>query len=297
MKKLSLIAFLFSIVILSWCGKIDQKKEISPDVWSYYLSWWTTQELIDNTPDCIPEKLVDIQMLDMDNLVKNCTTKNSKWVDAAWGWWLIYQYKIINNQILAYDQWWDPHDSTVCKIKAKDSDYYEFYFNPESNRLISSPDALTWDFGTWWYAVIQKVIWKWFVDEIASSASQTFNSEPEPSVQVISCSDYSCNTNKDISDMVDYWGRTDGKNYFVAWYRTSNDSKKLVYIINDKVYNPWNNKTDDLSKGKRYFAGIKDNKIIVKRIENYKIVGGIIWQDDQSKLSSEFNVETCEINL
>ena len=58
MKKLSLIVLLFSMVILSWCGKIspENKSDYSGYLWSIS----TVEEK--QIPTCSPEKLADVEI-------------------------------------------------------------------------------------------------------------------------------------------------------------------------------------------------------------------------------------------
>ena len=66
MKKISLFVFLLFTVLLAGCGKPNQQIVTTNSVPSQKL------------PICVPEKLINGPILNMDSLVKNCTEKKVK---------------------------------------------------------------------------------------------------------------------------------------------------------------------------------------------------------------------------
>jgi hypothetical protein len=80
------------------------------------------------------------------------------------------------------------------------------------------------------------------------------------------------------------YGRSDWENYFVAGYRNSHwdFEEPLYFVINDKLY----------EAGGRQFAGIKNDKIIIKKVDNIQQ-----FKEPLEPRQTTFTLETCEIDL
>ena len=261
MKKITVIALLCCCIILAGCGKATQEVKEEPTEVTAVSTW-----IVSGT--CIRENLLDVDILVMDDLVKNCTEKKKEWsfLDGLWG---VYpEYIISNNQILTtvYNNW-TPIDGSICE-------------DTEGTKYIATnPTELPW------YDTITRIIGRWLLDEIEG--------------KVYPDNIYCSNNDSDCADMIDYGWRTDGQNYFVAWYRWKMTSEsKIFYVIDDKVYDPWKSMLGRgiMTESKRNFAGIHDNRIIVKKIS----AGTLIWDPDTmdvTQLKSNFILKTCEIDL
>lgn len=273
MKKLSLIALLFSIVILSWCWKNNPENKIDYSDYSWSLS---AQEEI-KFPNCVPEKLIDVQIFNMDDLVKNCTTKQKEWIFLDWLGWFTPTYSIYNNQIVT-ELSNDP--SLVSGVVCRKTNA-----NFINNYWLTDPLNITW------YEITKTMIGRWLIDMIDGNSYS----------DIMYCTD----DDTDCLDMKEFWWWIDWQNYFVAWYRSilmSPEDWHKLYVINDKIYYPW--KTEIwgwiMKNSKWNFVWIKDNKIIVKRMKWWMLKWNPNFQDpalDPTTIKSTFTLETCEIDL
>ncbi|MEI7562510.1 MAG: hypothetical protein WCJ39_02030 [bacterium] len=77
-----------------------------------------------------------------------------------------------------------------------------------------------------------------------------------------------------------------------------NPDRWTYYVINNKLYFPGKTIPANgvLTQSKRNFAGIKNNKIIVRKIKNSVLIGNPQTMDI-TKLKSKFTLETCEIDM
>jgi hypothetical protein len=259
MKKISFFAAVISLLILAGCWKTVQTEDISTDTWAV----WTGE-----FPLCANEQLVEIPILVIDNLVKNCTEKNKEWKFLDGLGWVYPMYVIANNQILlgSFNNE-ETGSAVVCQQR-------------DEQKLIAL-DTYTLQ----GMDAIVRVIGKWYISNIVGKQYP----------DTIYCKD----NDSDCADMLDYEWWTDGQNYFVAGYREpTNTNYSIVYVINDKVYNPGESKLGNwiMQQSKRNFAGTNENKIIVKRIKN----GILIWDPETmtiDKLKSTYVLETCEMDL
>lgn len=270
MKKLLLLVL--PLLFLSGCSLTGYEKtnqEINSQVENAVMMTW-----IENK-ECTLEKLIDVPIIIMDDVVKNCTQKkkNGTFVDGLW--WGFPTYIIANGQML--DNFND--DEVVCEISDNNSRF------PQGKYTKTNPNYILE------YEAIQKVIGKWLVNEI--------------NLYPYSVTMYCQNDDTECLSMIDLWWRTDWKNYFVAWFRNDFINEewftKKVYVINDKIYSPWSYIIDIgvTVKSSRNFVNIEDNKIIVKRIKNGKVIWDPWTSDEEEieKLKTSFILETCEIDL
>lgn len=266
MKKISFMIVVFSLFVLVGCGKhniiVQDQQSGFIDSWSMITSW------SESYPICALEKLSDIQILQMDDLVKNCTEKKKEWKFLDGLGWVYPMFVIANNQVLVASF---NNDETGNTIVCQESNGQKLL--PLGNNILE------------WHAVVAKIIGKWYINEVAGKQY------PD--------NIYCQNNERDCADMLDYWWRTDGQNYFVAWLRSNTPSEYTVYyVINDKLYSPWESKLGQgiMQESKWNFVGIQNNKIIVKKIKN----GVLVWDPatmDPAQLKSNFTLETCEIDL
>ena len=229
---------------------------------------------IKGLPLCKEEILEWNPILTMDNLTKDCSTKESSGIviDGLWG--MYPEYTIADGQILtpSYDDV-SLRDST-CKIG-------DWEYGPRDDSV--RRNAMTW------YAAVQKIIGKWLLNAIAPREN------PD--------SMYCLKEDKECKAMIDYEWWTDWSNYFVAWYREPwSEDRKLLYVINGNIYYP--GKTIEgtwfLKQTKWDFVWVKDNKIIVRRIINWKLpdwvsVDQALQHVDTTK--TDISIETCTIDL
>lgn len=274
MKKFSLIALLFSIVILSWCGKKSLQTTIQS--WEIEMSWIISNEtwndgmetgtilkesnVFDSSNsswECIPEKLNDVQIFDIDQLVKNCKEEKKEITLSDRAGWPNEELFIYNNQIVRNDPFEDP-TKIIC------------YKNWEKYM------SLRWDWSS--YSILNRLIWKWLLDEISNHQSDAISR----------CSQTYC------SDMLYSNRRQDGQNYFIAWYRNQDNlnSQKQLYVINDKLYYPWKVSENQESWA---FVWIKNNKIIFKKRQNISSMLPNSYND--GTWDETFILRTCEIDL
>lgn len=266
MKKLSLIVLLFSFLIITWCGKINQGT--NSQVETGIILTWTEDDT------CGLDKLANIPILIMDDLVKNCTETKTEWNFIDWLWWVFPDYVILKNKIvtIAYD---DPSINTGIICEDVDDNKFNRKF------IQANPSDIPW------YDSVTKVIGKWLIDRIAGMVY--------PDNMFCKDNDTKCKS------MIDYGWRTDGTNYFVAWFRSDliePEDSHILYVINDKLYNPWTSKLGNgvMDESKRNFVTIQNNKIIVKKLLQWEVVGNIQTMD-VTQLKSKFILKTCEINL
>ena len=98
MKKGSLLAVIFGSILLAGCGTIavPAQQTPTPEVNSGVTTSLSGQKF----PLCEEEKLADVQVLQMESLVKNCTEKKEegKFIDGLGG---VYpEYDIMNKSIV-----------------------------------------------------------------------------------------------------------------------------------------------------------------------------------------------------
>ncbi len=263
MKNKLLLFGILSLFIFTGCGKYNQ---------GIFSQNGTGVVLTSGT--CILDPLNNVSLLVMDDLVKNCTETKSEWIVLDWLGWVFPDYVILKNQIatVIYDD-----SNIVAGIICEDTDKngYSEKFMPTNSEDIP------------WYNSLTKVIGKWLIDRVAGMVY--------PDNMFCKASDTECKS------MLDYGWRTDGKNYFAAWFRSnllSPENLLRLYVINDKVYNPWVNKLGNgiMEESKRNFVSILKNKIIVKKIMQW----AVIWDPqtiDVAQLKSKFILKTCEIDL
>lgn len=265
MKKIIGFVFFFSLLVLVWCGKNTQ--EIVQDV-PVVLSWAESGV-------CVKEQLLPISPLVMDDLVKNCTEEEKEWLFIDGLWWVFPEYVIVNDQVVS-NVWGSTITSGVV-CEETDSNWYQVKYTLPTQEIA---------FGMLpWHEAMKRVIGKWLIDKIAGK-------------------EYPDNMyckNLDCADMLDHGWWTDGKNYFVAWFRSdlvSPEDRHMLYVINNKLYYPGKSKFSlwIIETSKWNFVDIQNNKIIVRRIKNSKV----IWNPDTmppEQLKSTFTLETCEIDL
>lgn len=268
MKKFSFLILLLCAVILAGCGK-SQSTPVVPiaevDDSEFDLS---------NIPACVPGlqwQLADATILNMDNLVKNCTQKKDKWRLLDWLGGIFTIYKIFSGQVLFSSPRGD-------SMPAKDT----FCIDENENQ---------WGVTNWLTEIsinknsLDRVISKKLINEIKGDVNIYDN--------------YYCDDTRadaDCSSMLDYWWRSDGNNYFIAGFRNGD----LVYVINDKLYHPGTTKTSQdghlMNQSKRNFVWINNNKIIVRRIKDSVAIWDINTEEAYG-LWTNVTLETCEISL
>ena len=265
-----------SLLIFAGCGRLAPLSDNTIDTWTV-----RTGEF----PLCVTEQLAQIPILVMDDLVKNCTEKKEEWKYRDGLGWVYPVYIIANNQVLSMSF---NNDETGDRVVCQEND--------GTKLLIPTwVTGLTWygDIEIPWYATTLKVIVKWFINLIADKVY------PDS----MRCRE----TYQDCMDMIDYGWWTDGQNYFVAGYRSTRNQNYTgagtnpdlikYYVINDKAYYPWETKESGvITESKRNFVGIQNNKIIVRRMKDWVLVGDQKTADPAT-LKSNFTLETCEIDL
>lgn len=295
MKKLSLIVFLLSIVILSWCGRNNQDNNsdylnnvvsgtdktfinITKNTWEVdkNIEKDTSATFTDTKKiaRCIPEELSKVKILNIDDIVKNCKEETKQWLFLDWLGWLCKVYDIYNNQLVEMVR--NNDDNPNAEIVCEKEDGYLL-------KQQQTNDA--WTPGL---SLFTKVIGKWLIDNVASRC------DPD---------NIYCESNDvDCSSMIDYGWVKEWKNYFLASLRKdSTETRQVFYVINDKLYNPWmSDRFSIMKNSKRNFAWFTDNKAIVKRIKWWKIKWDPNFDDpnlDLTTVKSTFTLETCEIDL
>lgn len=276
MKKVSIISLFLSLIVLAWCGKTLQDNQVlmsQNEIPAPELT--TTTWMI--APLCVQEQSVESEIIVMDSVVKNCTQQQKEWMFLDWLGWVCPEYVIYNNQVLT--SIYNPETIKPEDIICQTSDWVGYIIPPQNgfNTDIPSND------------ILQKVIGKWFV--------QTF--EPKCYPDTIYCQEQ----DTECTSMIDYGGWTDGIQYFVAGTRNTSDGEaKKVYVINDKIYDPWQSSVEGgiMKDSKRNFVSIQNNKIIVRKISWSKINGNPNLQDpslDPSTIKTDYTLKTCEIDL
>ena len=141
MKKIFIFALLFFCIFLVGCKKVSvNNTAILTNSWIVTVVSWVQY------PVCIAEKLADVKIITIDDVVKNCTEKNKEWkyLDGLGG--AYPQFFIKNNQVLTIF-YGEDNDVTgaVCQddegkyIRANTKDYKWYYTLPWADVIQNIP--------------------------------------------------------------------------------------------------------------------------------------------------------------
>ncbi len=262
------------------------------------------QYLFDILPECSFPKLQSQKVIVIDEVVKNCSTQEKKGQipdglgGACFDW---HAYDQAGDRLLtmndrtchyginpqeALQRWVEI--TFLCK-DTSDPRYQIFgtlFQEPEMNSESAIKNA---QMGNKPFA-LKKALKSWL---LSATIPDVYNL----------ASLYCTREDPDCAGVYDVGSWADNKgNYFVAGERA--DLKgKTIYAINDKLYFPWEMKgelpswissPDQKWTSPWLFAGIKNGKIIVKKIKDCVPTRK---EPLEYTLESKFTLETCEVDL
>lgn len=262
------------------------------------------QYLFDHLPECQFPSLQSQQVIVIDEVVKNCRSqeKIGKIPDGLGGAcfdWIAYDQAgdhllAMNDRICHYGI--DPQEAlqrwveTIFLCKDTSDPAYQIFGTLFKEQNMHSESAIkNAQMGNKPFT-LKKVLKSWL---LSATIPDVFN------LASLYCAedDLDCKGVYDVGSWADNQG-----NYFVAGER-ANLKGKVIYAINDKLYLPWEMKgefpswissSDQKWTSPWLFAGVKNAKIIVKKMKDYVPIGK---EFPEYPLESKFTLETCEIDL
>lgn len=262
------------------------------------------QYLADNLPECQFPALQTQEAIVIDEVVKNCSSqeKVGQIPDGLGGAcfdWLAYDQagdRILAMNVRDCHYGIEPQEALqrwvettfLCKDTSdpEDQNFGTLFQESDMNSESAMHNAQVGNK----VIALKKALKSWL---LTNTISDVFN------LASLYCSenDPDCKAVYDVGSRADEAG-----NYFVAGERTDL-AGKVVYAINDKLYLPWEMQGDIPSwistpnqkwTSPWLFAGVKDGKIIVKKMKDYVSTGKEL---PDYKFESKYTLETCEINL
>lgn len=260
-----------------------------------------SQYLLANLPLCSHPELQELEPLEINKLVKNCSTKEKKGTIPDGLGWACFGYAtyddlgkrllLMNECIDGLDpQTWYQNDGKsptfLCK-ETHDPDYvivWELWNEKEQKNSYTYESKFP-------SFALEKALASWL---LSVAIPMVYNT----------ASLYCLENDPDCQNTYDVGAWSDEEwNYFLAGTRGT-PYEKTLYAINDRVYDPGEThgerpsglSTPDQSRESPWlFGGIKDNTIIVKKLKNYRAVG--VYNPETNSIYSTFTLETCEIDL
>ena len=228
-------------------------------------------------------------MINIDDVVTNCITKEKTWVQTVGLGGGNYDYFIHNWEVVIY---LDGQDQYNDKIMDASSRFVCSEVNDAGEKVgagITVKGVANNIYGgkvTVDMTAMMKVVSLGYIDHFHI---------PRYPLQATFCDE----NDTDCSRFIE-WPRSDGTNYIVPWYR-GDDWEKYFYVINGKTYAPnaddtihENYLTTKDRKSKWIPISVQNDKIVFSRIKNYN--ASPAWlATTGDKVQSTFTLETCDV--